>query len=194
MSYKEKATKAFEESVKEVFQNNSYDPTLHQFLSKQIARKIRNRLISLGCLLPEDPVRFSVEMNYVVNKGIVITAKDNAVSLEYTIESPEKETPQPLYDVYNPKTIQEFRDTGLLFHVNQILHPFGWVISLNTDEEGNEELVPARVRYRGFDHKAQSEQHIKIANYLAANAFNFPADIAHTGPNNPNNADPETTD
>ena len=77
----------------------------------------------------------------------------------------EQETP-----MISKKTWKEFRDTGLFFLVNQLLHVFGWAIVF--DIEGDEiiEVFPARVKFRGFDDASQTAQHIKIANYMVENA------------------------
>lgn len=76
------------------------------------------------------------------------------------------------------KTWQNFRDTGLFLFINSILHAFGWVIVCQTDESGNIiNALPARTKYRGFDAEDQEEAHIKIADYLAKNAADFPSEI-----------------
>ncbi len=77
----------------------------------------------------------------------------------------------------SPMTWDEFRETGLLFHVNEILHPFGLAIGVNIEDGKVTDVQPMRVKYRGFDEAQQTEQNIKIANYLAINAPNFPEDI-----------------
>lgn len=69
------------------------------------------------------------------------------------------------------KTWLEFRNTGLLLVLNQILHVFGWAIVFSFDE--NDELVevyPARVKFRGFDNKVTSESYKKISKYMHDNS------------------------
>jgi len=68
------------------------------------------------------------------------------------------------------KTWSEFRATGLLFLINQLLHVFGWAICMDIENDEIKDVFPARVKYRGFDEKSQEEQHIKIATYMAENA------------------------
>lgn len=68
------------------------------------------------------------------------------------------------------KSWAEFRATGLLLIINQLLHVFGWAIVLQFDDTGNiEEVYPARVKYRGFDEKSISESYIKVSEYLKEN-------------------------
>ncbi len=66
------------------------------------------------------------------------------------------------------KTWKEFRETGLLLIINQILHIFGWAIVINIlDEDGSiVEVYPARVKFRGFKEKNVEEAYKKITNYM----------------------------
>lgn len=85
---------------------------------------------------------------------------------------------EPKKEWTTPMTWDEFRETGMLFHVNQMLHPLGLAIAINIGDNGEiNGTTPLRVKYRGFTEKDQDEQHIKIANYLAKNGPNFPEDI-----------------
>ncbi len=51
--------------------------------------------------------------------------------------------------------LKEFRDSGLLFLVNQTLHCFGWSIIVVIDSETNEVLryEPKKVDYFGFKYE-----------------------------------------
>ena len=64
----------------------------------------------------------------------------------------------------------EFRNDGLLWFVNMILHTFGWAIiySFNEDET-LKEVYPARVKYRGFDEAINTLGYEKISEYLKNN-------------------------
>jgi hypothetical protein len=76
------------------------------------------------------------------------------------------------------KTWDDFRATGLLFFINQILHAFGWAIVVQTND--SEEVIncyPARVKFRGFSEKAQDEEHVKIANYLNNHSSELKNDV-----------------
>ncbi|MEZ2337660.1 hypothetical protein AB6735_18585 [Mucilaginibacter sp. RCC_168] len=72
-------------------------------------------------------------------------------------------------NMVTPKTWDEFRATGLFFLANQLLHVFGWALVMNIEDGKITSVFPARVKYRGFDDEAQTEQHIKIATYMAEN-------------------------
>jgi hypothetical protein len=53
---------------------------------------------------------------------------------------------------------KEFRESGLLFFINTILHAFGWVIVVDVNEQGEiTEAFPARTIFRGFSEKNQTE-------------------------------------
>lgn len=67
------------------------------------------------------------------------------------------------------KDWKEFRDTGLLWLVNSVLHLFGWAIVCEIDGGKIKEVYPARVKYRGFDEKSNTEGYIKVSQYLQEN-------------------------
>lgn len=68
------------------------------------------------------------------------------------------------------KTWAEFRNSGLLWWINMILHTLGWAICFKFDDGVVKEVYPARVKFRGFDEKSNSEGYIKISNYMKENA------------------------
>lgn len=72
--------------------------------------------------------------------------------------------------VVHKKKWREFRESGLLWLINCILHLFGWAIVFEIENEEIKEVYPARVTYRGFDEKSNSEGYIKVSQYLARNA------------------------
>lgn len=70
------------------------------------------------------------------------------------------------------KTWKEFRDSGFLWWVNMILHTFGWAICINIDNINGEKIVdvyPARVKYRGFSEKNNTDGYIKVSKYMKEN-------------------------
>ena len=68
------------------------------------------------------------------------------------------------------KTWEEFRASGLLWWINMILHTFGWAIVVNVDDNGSiSNAYPARVKFRGFDEKNNTEGYIKVSKYLKEN-------------------------
>jgi hypothetical protein len=69
------------------------------------------------------------------------------------------------------KTWQEFRDAGLLWWINMILHTFGWAIVTDVEADGSiSDAYPARVKFRGFDVENNTEGYIKVSEYLKENA------------------------
>ena len=68
------------------------------------------------------------------------------------------------------KTWKEFRQSGFLWWINMILHTFGWAIVYESDQ--NEEITsvyPARVKFRGFEEKSNTEGYIKVSEYMKSN-------------------------
>lgn len=68
-----------------------------------------------------------------------------------------------------PKEWKEFRNTGLLLIINQLLHVFGWAIVYEFEKEEIIKVYPARVKFRGFDEKSTSDAYVKITSYLKEN-------------------------
>ena len=69
------------------------------------------------------------------------------------------------------KSWKEFRESGFLWWINMILHTFGWAIVYESDE--NQEIssvYPARVKFRGFNEKSNTDGYIKVSKYIQANA------------------------
>lgn len=72
--------------------------------------------------------------------------------------------------VVNKKTWKQFQDSGLLWWINMILHTLGWAIVLNVNEEGEiADAFPARVKYRGFGEKENTDGYIKVSRYMKEN-------------------------
>lgn len=63
-------------------------------------------------------------------------------------------------------TGKEFRESGMLWYINQQLHLFGMAITWNPDTD---EIKPALVKFRGFDIKNNDEGYKKVSNYLKDN-------------------------
>lgn len=71
----------------------------------------------------------------------------------------------------NKKNWKEFRDSGMLWWINMILHTFGWAICLEAEEDGTiTNSFPARVRFRGFSEKSNTEGYQKVSQYMKDNA------------------------
>ena len=67
------------------------------------------------------------------------------------------------------KSWEEFRDSGLLWWINMILHTFGWSIGCELDEGVITQVYPARVKFRGFDPESNDRGYSKVTQYLNQN-------------------------
>lgn len=68
------------------------------------------------------------------------------------------------------KSWEEFRNSGMLWFINVILHTFGWAIVYDTSDDKIVRVFPARVRFRGFSERTNTEGYIKLSKYMADNA------------------------
>lgn len=68
----------------------------------------------------------------------------------------------------------EFRDSGLLWFTNRILHVFGWSIICKI-EDNNEitEIYPARVQYRGFPESVEENGFRALSQHIFENTDMF---------------------
>ena len=73
-------------------------------------------------------------------------------------------------EMVTEKSWEEFRNTGLLMFINQILHVFGWAIVVEIDEEKIQKVYPARVKFRGFSEDVISRNYIKISEWMNNNS------------------------
>lgn len=67
------------------------------------------------------------------------------------------------------KSWEEFRQNGLLWFTNLILHMFGWSIVVKQDNDIIVDVYPARVKYRGFSEEINTEGYKKVSKYLQEN-------------------------
>lgn len=83
------------------------------------------------------------------------------------------------------KEWSEFRNTGLVLIINQILHIFGWALVFEIENENDEikNVYPARVKFRGFDNINTSMAYQKLSKYMLENAKELNAEAGS------NNAD-----
>ena len=65
---------------------------------------------------------------------------------------------------------KEFKDSGMLWYVNRLLHVFGWAIVLEMNGEEVTNSYPARCKCRGFRRKYEEEGFKKVGNYLKNNS------------------------
>lgn len=65
---------------------------------------------------------------------------------------------------------KEFKDSGMLWWINMILHTFGLAIVFDMENGEVNEVYPARVKYRGFGEKNNMEGYVKVSKYLNDNS------------------------
>lgn len=70
----------------------------------------------------------------------------------------------------NEKSWKEFKDSGLLWWINMLLHTFGWAIVFEMEGEEIKRVFPARVKFRGFGEEENTKGYQEISQYLADNA------------------------
>lgn len=71
------------------------------------------------------------------------------------------------------KTWEEFKESGMLWWINMILHTFGWAIVFEYENSKIVNVYPARVKYRGFAEQNNTEGYIKVSQYLKDNVDNI---------------------
>lgn len=78
----------------------------------------------------------------------------------------------------NEKSWGEFRSSGMLWFVNRILHTFGWAIVLSVEEDGTvSSAYPARVKFRGFDEKTETDGFTKVTRFMCDEAESLMDDV-----------------
>lgn len=78
----------------------------------------------------------------------------------------------------NKEKWEEFREAGLLWFVNRILHLFGWAIVFHINDSGELTSVePQKVLYRGFDPEIEDSGYIQVTNYLKDNIEQLYKDV-----------------
>jgi len=68
------------------------------------------------------------------------------------------------------KDWSEFRSTGLVLIINQLLHIFGWALVFEIENNEIKNVYPARIKYRGFDTESTSEAYKKLSQFMVENA------------------------
>ena len=83
--------------------------------------------------------------------------------------------PNSAYDKYEPveivikKSWDEFKNSGFLWWINMVLHTFGWAITVEMEDDKVINAYPARVKFRGFREKNNTEGYIKVSQYMKEN-------------------------
>ena len=66
------------------------------------------------------------------------------------------------------KTWKEFRDCGMIWWINMIMHTFGWAIVVDVDSETGDvtNAYPARVKFRGFSENISTQGYQKVSKFI----------------------------
>ena len=64
----------------------------------------------------------------------------------------------------------EFRNYGMLWFVNRILHTFGLVLVYSVEDGKITEVYPARTSFRGFPQSTDCRGYINVSKYMEENA------------------------
>lgn len=76
------------------------------------------------------------------------------------------------------KSWDEFREAGLLWWVNRILHLFGWAITVIIDDNGKViDCYPAHCKYRGFSTDSEEGGFRKLTNHLKSDINRIEKDL-----------------
>ena len=77
--------------------------------------------------------------------------------------------------------LNEFRDSGMLWWVNQQLHLFGAAIAMDIDDNGNAtNFRPVRCKFRGFPNEVADRGYANLTHYLDENSFKLMEDCKDT--------------
>lgn len=68
------------------------------------------------------------------------------------------------------ESIQKFKDSGMLWFSNMILHTFGWALVVEYEDKKPIRMYPRRVYFRGFSEEANTDGYIKVSKYMIENA------------------------
>lgn len=69
------------------------------------------------------------------------------------------------------KTWKDFRECGMIWFVNRIIHVFGWAIVLQIEEDGSiTDVYPARCKFRGFSHDVETDGFKKVSQFMDDNS------------------------
>jgi hypothetical protein len=89
-------------------------------------------------------------------------------------EDYKKQEPKMLEEI----SWEEFRETGLFWFVNTILHVFGLALVLEYDENNNlQRVFPARCKFRGFSEESNTKNYKKVTEYMKENIDDLLKDI-----------------
>lgn len=74
--------------------------------------------------------------------------------------------------------LKEFRESGLLWYINQQLHLFGVSLTVEVSKDGDvRNLKPMKCSHRGFSVSANDDGYEKLTKYLGNNIEKLTKDV-----------------
>lgn len=74
-------------------------------------------------------------------------------------------------------TWKVFRESGMLWFANRVLHTFGWAIVYEFDNGQIKSVWPAKCRFRGFVPEAEERGFKRVTRYMKKNVAKWLRDI-----------------
>ena len=66
--------------------------------------------------------------------------------------------------------LKEFRDSGMIWYINQQLHLFGMALALEYDDDNNIiDFYPVKCKFRGFSNDVSDKGYNNLTKYLKDN-------------------------
>ena len=67
--------------------------------------------------------------------------------------------------------MDDFRNSGLLWFINQQLHVFGVALVVDVDDEGKSiRMYPGRCKFRGFSEESNTRGYTRLSKYMVEHA------------------------
>jgi len=111
----------------------------------------------------EDSPKFDT-VQIGVGRGVTIS--QGPVVVEATVEPSEPVEP----GTNRRHTWDQFREAGMLWTINRVLHIFGWCVVVSTDDETGETLgaFPVRTGWRGFTREREERGYRRVTAWMKA--------------------------
>lgn len=71
---------------------------------------------------------------------------------------------------------KEFKEAGMLWLVNSILHTFGMALTWNPETD---EIEPVITKFRGFEEKFNDQGYRALTEYMKDNAIDLMSDVTN---------------
>lgn len=105
------------------------------------------------------------ECEITIHRKKTVEAYDIAISALREREA-ERQSEQINFTDDELNECKQFRESGLLWWINMILHTFGWAIVYEVEDSEVMKILPKRVKARGFDRHLNIEGYIKVSDYM----------------------------